>query len=106
MGSYSYHALYRSTPVEYLHTILLGPYKYLTASLMNRLTTKEKQEIKARLVAFDFAGFDKKLSTSICQHYQSFNGHDFKVLAQIAMFILWDVLQPDEKVVWLNLSKV
>ena len=82
--AYTHCLLYKSTPVECLHTILLGPYKYmyLIASLMDRLTSREKQEVKAKIAAFDFAGFDKQLSTSLCQHYQSFNGHDFKVLAQ------------------------
>ena len=92
--------------MECLHTILLGPYKYLTASLMERLTPEQKQEVKAKITAFEFSGFDKKLSTSLCQYHQSFNGHDFKVLAQVALFILWDVLLPQEKAVWLNLSKV
>lgn len=97
---------HRSTPVECLHTILLGPYKYLTAALMERLTPVQKHKVKGQIAAFDFLGFSKKLSTSLCQYHQSFNGNDFKVLAQMALFILWDFLLPKEKDVWLKLSMV
>ena len=50
----------RSTPVECLHTILLGPYKYLTGQLMERLSPVEKKEIRSRIEAFDFSGIDNK----------------------------------------------
>ena len=38
---------------------------------INRLTPKEKLEVKAKIAAFDFAEFDKQLSTSLCQLHQS-----------------------------------
>ena len=57
--------LCRSTPVETLHTILLGPYKYLLRSLIGRLTTAHKEKIQARLSSFDFSGLDYKLTYSL-----------------------------------------
>lgn len=51
--------------METLHTVLLGPYKYLLRSLIGRLTTAQKDELQSRLSSFDFTGLDYKLSYSI-----------------------------------------
>ena len=97
---------FRSTPVETLHTVLLGPYKYLLHSLMGRLSTKEKEEVAARLVTFNFSGFEGKLGYNLCRHYRSFVGRDYKVLAQMALFVLGPYMTASEKIVWFSLSKV
>lgn len=102
----NYMAFCRSTPIETLHTILLGPYKYLTRQLMKRITAKEKKEIKARVIAFQTSGFEFHLSPSVCKVYGSFFGRDFKVLAQMCLFLIWDYLTSSEQKVWLALSKV
>ena len=47
--------------METLHTILLGPYKYLLRSMMERLTKVQKEEIEARVLSLDFSGFETKL---------------------------------------------
>lgn len=121
-------SLYRSTPVECLHTVLLGSYKYLFGDLMDQITAVQKDAISARIDAFPPSGIDLKLSKSACRYtfivyvqhiiimiilfnsslryYQSFHGKDFKALAQIAPFVLWDELNDDQKSVWLSLSKV
>ena len=39
--------LYQSIPVETLHKVLLGPYKYLLKELMVNLTSYQKQQIQA-----------------------------------------------------------
>ena len=96
----------RSTPIETLHTILLGPYKYLLRSIMGRLSTIKKNEIQARVMSLDFSGLSTKLSYNLCRHYRSFVGRDFKVLAQVGLYLLGPYLTPDEKAVWLALSKV
>ena len=62
------HTLCRSTPIECLHTILLGPVKYLLALLMDRLGPAQKDEIEARINSLHFSGFDGKLhGKSICR---------------------------------------
>lgn len=100
------YCMCRSTPVETLHSILLGPYKYLLNSLMGRLSTTQKDEIQARLSAFDYSGLEYKLSYSIVRHFKSFVGRDFKTLAQISLYFLTPYMTQGEKRVWLALSKV
>eukprot|EP00731_Ephydatia_muelleri_P012741 Em0007g51a len=98
--------LHRCTPVEVLHTLLLGPYKYLFRDSMGRLTTVQRKEIQARISSFSFSGFDMKLSRNIAKYFKSFVGRDFKILAQLALFVLPPYLTPGETEVWFALSKV
>lgn len=54
--------------MECLPTILLGPVKYFLKELMDRLMPKDKDEIIARITAFDFSGFSMKINgSSICR---------------------------------------
>jgi len=53
--------IFSSTPVETLHTFLLGPYKYLLKTTMSALTKQQKQEILARMSAFNYSGFNGKV---------------------------------------------
>ena len=92
--------------METLHTILLGPYKYLLRSLMGRQNSAVKAEIHARIRSLDFSGFEARLSYNVCRHFKSFIGRDFKALAQIALYLLTPYMTEQEKVVWLALSKV
>ena len=98
--------MFRSTPVETLHTILLGPYKYLLRQLMSRLTTKQRNEVQAVVSSFNFSGISVKISTRICNHFRSFVGRDFKALAQCGLFVFRNYFTTGEQRVWLALSKV
>ena len=100
------HCIYRSTPVESLHTILLGVCKYMVRSLMSKRSALHKKEIHARMTAFPFCGFSNKLSTKFCYYYKSLVGRDIKVFMQMAVFIISPYLSNPEKQCWLNLSKV
>ena len=97
---------HRCTPVECLHTVLLGPYKYFTGQLMQRLQAKDKARIIARLRDISYSGLPSKLSPAVCKNYKSFHGRDFKLVAQIALHVFWDHLTEAEKEVWKALSKV
>ena len=96
----------RSTPVEVLHTVLLGPYKYLLKALMKRLSGEEKSQLLARVASFNYSGIDSKITGNICYHHKSFVGRDYKAIAQMAPFVFGPYLSPEEKTVWLALSKV
>lgn len=66
---FMYTYICRSTPIECLHTILLGPVKYLLQLLMDRLNPREKDFIEARINSFEFSGFEAKLhGRSICRY--------------------------------------
>lgn len=65
---YIFHDNFRSSPVECLHTILLGPVKYFLKELMERLTPQEKDLIVNRINSFNFSGIQNKINgNSICR---------------------------------------
>ena len=96
----------RATPVEVLHTLVLGPYKYLLRSWMARFSPQQRKEVLASIASFPFSGFALRLSRDISKYYKSFVGRDFKTLAQLALFVFPPLLTPSETEVWLALSKV
>ncbi len=106
MDVYTTYNLYRSTPVETLHTILLGPYKYLLRTIMGQLSHQQKEEVLARMRAFNYSAFKVRVYGNITRYFGSFVGRDFKAWAQMALFIIGPYLDEDEASVWLSLSKV
>ena len=97
---------YRSTPLETLHTILLGLYKYLLRKLKSKLTVQQKNEVRARIASFPSSGLQYKVTSDVCRYTGSLVGRDFKSLAQMAPFVLIPYVDENEKGVWLALSKV
>ena len=73
---------------------------------MARLSNRQKKAIGARIKAFSFSGFKTKLTSDICHYVGSLVGRDFKMVAQVAPFILAPYMDVNEKDVWLSLSKV
>ena len=73
---------------------------------MNKLSTKEKEELRARISAFSFSGFDAHFSRDMTRYYKSFVGRDFKLLAQLSVHLLSSYMNDGEKEVWFKLSKV
>lgn len=73
---------------------------------MARLNDRQKKEIGARIKAFSFSGFKTKLTSDICHYVGSLAGRDFKMVAQVAPFILAPYMDGNEKDVWMSLSKV
>ena len=96
----------RATPVETLHTILLGPYKYLLKDVMSHLTKVQKSEVLARMASFNYSGIDGKVLGNVVSNHKSFVGRDYKAWAPIALFIISPYLSDSDKEVWIQLSKV
>ena len=92
--------------METLHTILLGPYKYLLKKVMPTLNARQKKEVLARMAAFNYSGFNGKVLGNVVHHHQSFVGRDYKAWAQMALFIIGSYIDASQKRVWLALSKV
>ena len=95
-----------STPVEALHTILLGMCKYMLRAFMDKLSAEQKQELLARIASFPYCGFSNKITGNIIQHYRSFVGRDLKAFIQMAVFVISPYLTEEQKKCWLLLSKV
>lgn len=98
--------LSRSTPVETLHTILLGACKYMLRSFMDKRSPAEKKEILARILSFSYSGFTCRITGNISCHYRSFVGRDFKAWMQMVLFIVPSYLSANQTKCWYLLSKV
>ena len=103
---YLSYKFFRSTPVECLHTILLGPYKYLLKCTIPTLSSQQKEEVLTRVKAFNYSGFDCRVIGNVIRHHQSFVGRDYKAWAQMALYIIYPYLSDGDKEIWVALSKV
>jgi hypothetical protein len=97
--------LYKSSPVEVLHTILLGCCKYMLRQFMNDRSANQKKQIMARIKSFPHSGMNCMVSSNI-SYFKSFVGRDFKSLMQMALFVFEPYFNIPEKKCWLLLSKV
>ena len=94
---------YRSTPVDCLHTILLGSYKYFFSGKGFDNT----KEMAAKIASFPKSGVSLALSPGIVYHHHAvFCRKGLQGPGRDCTFVLWSYLNEKEKRVWLNLSKV
>ncbi len=86
------------TPVEILHTILLGFVKYFWRDVVhNQLGTNppKKELLKTRLNSLNISGLQlgQKLSGhTLVQYAGSLTGWDFCIIAQVAPYVLYDLV--------------
>ena len=98
--------VHRDSPVEVLHVILLGFVKYFWRDAMKRLAAEQKILVTIRISSFDTEGLGlSPLSgKTLVQFAGSLTGRDFRIISQIAPFILFDVLEEHIYETWLALS--
>lgn len=102
---------HQDTPVEILHVILLGLVKYLWRDLV-QLQLKNKDDKKTllatRLSSIDVSGLgiSPLAGQTLVQYSGSLVGRDFRVIAQVAPFVVYDLVSEDCFKTWQALSKI
>lgn len=102
---------HQDTPVEILHVILLGFVKYLWRDLVQNQLGKnqDKRDLLAtRLSSFDVSGLgiSPLAGQTLVQYSGSLTGRDFRVIAQVAPFVAYDMVSEDCLETWVSLSKL
>lgn len=101
---------HRDTPVEILHVVLLGFVKYFWRDAVSRLTDDQKAILRYRLNSVDLSGLDPSVSAlrgqTLVQYSGSLVGRDFKILQQVAIFVLYDLLDSDIIEAWAALANL
>lgn len=98
--------LFSKTPIEILHTILLGPVKYLLSSTIKSLNQHEKDQLHAKISALDMSAFAANIRGNITRNYGSYVGRDFKLWMQVAVFVLQGIIPDENLLIWELLSEV
>jgi len=100
------------TPVEILHTVLLGFVKYFWRDVVhNQLgtNTSQKDLLKTRLNSLDVSGLQigqRVAGHTLVQYAGSLTGRDFRIIAQIAPFVLYDLVPTASFDAWVSLSNL
>ncbi|KAJ3824671.1 hypothetical protein F5880DRAFT_353082 [Lentinula raphanica] len=102
---------HQDTPVEILHVVLLGFLKYMWRDLVNQVKNQEelKKLLETRLKSLNVDGLDISpvAGHTLVQYAGSLTGRDFRVIAQIAPFIIHDIKVSDScREAWLAISRL
>ncbi|KAJ7814354.1 hypothetical protein B0H14DRAFT_3747837 [Mycena olivaceomarginata] len=101
---------HQDTPVEILHVVLLGFVKYLWRDLIQQLKGKDekKELLVTRLSSFNVSGLgiSPLAGKTLVQYSGSLTGRDFRAIAQVAPFVLYDLVSRDCFETWQALSKI
>ncbi|KAJ3877317.1 hypothetical protein F5051DRAFT_440725 [Lentinula edodes] len=97
---------HRDTPVEILHVILLGYLKYFWRDAISRLSEPKKEILVNRLCSIDVSsmGLSKLAGETLVKYARSLTGRDFRAIAQVAPFVLYDLVPKECFDAWLSLS--
>lgn len=100
---------HEDTPVEILHVVLLGFIKYFWRDMVrNQVNDEQKIHLIQRLNSVDVQGLGiSRLSGETLVNYAgSLTGRDFRVIAQVAPFVIFDLVPDDVFEAWLALSEL
>ncbi|KAG9081358.1 hypothetical protein FS749_007718 [Ceratobasidium sp. UAMH 11750] len=101
--------VHEDTPMEILHTVLLGVVKYFWGQTVFILTKSHQMRLlETRLASINVSGLniDSVLEKYMCQYTGSLVGKHFKILSQVMSFACHDLVQPDLLEVWLLLGRL
>ncbi|KAL0060162.1 hypothetical protein AAF712_013056 [Marasmius tenuissimus] len=92
----------RDTPVEILHTILLGVVKYIWHYSTKKWTSSQKAVYAQRLQATNTDGLliAEIQAEYIIQYSNSLNGRQFRQVVQTAVFHIYDLVDEDHFIAW------
>ncbi len=95
----------QDTPVEVLHVVLLGFIKYFWRDAMARIPKDKKELLKVRLSSIDVSALDipPLVGETLVTYAGSLTGHDFRAIAQVAPFVLYDLVPTQCFDAWLAL---
>ncbi|KAJ6542980.1 hypothetical protein B0H19DRAFT_1212717 [Mycena capillaripes] len=101
---------HQDTPVEILHVVLLGFVKYLWRDLIQQLKGKDdkKELLTIRLLSLDVSGLgiSPLAGKTLVQYSGSLTGRDFRAIAQVAPFVVYDLVSKECFETWQALSKI
>ncbi|KAJ7124727.1 hypothetical protein C8R43DRAFT_898835 [Mycena crocata] len=102
---------HQDTPVEILHVVLLGFVKYLWRDLVQLQLNKKdakKELLATRLSSLDVSGLgiSPLAGKTLVQYSGSLTGRDFRVIAQVAPFVVYDLVSKECLETWQALSKM
>ncbi|KAH7879373.1 hypothetical protein F5879DRAFT_771436, partial [Lentinula edodes] len=97
---------HRDTPVEILHVILLGYLKYFWRDAISRLSEPKKEILVNHLCSIDVSsmGLSQLAGETLVKYARSLTGRDFRAIAQVAPFVLYDLVPKECYDAWLSLS--
>ena len=96
----------RDTPVEILHVVLLGFIKYFWRDAVANIKADSKAKLTVRISSLDTTGLciPPLSGKTLVQYSGSLTGRDFRAIAQIGPFVLYDLLPDECYNAWLALS--
>ncbi|KAF5367924.1 hypothetical protein D9758_004368 [Tetrapyrgos nigripes] len=99
---------HRDTPVEILHVILLGFVKYFWRDAIARLDNEQKAILTTRLSCFNVDGLELSplAGITLVKYAGSLVGRDFRIVAQAAPFVLYDLVPAECFSAWRALSQL
>jgi hypothetical protein len=93
------------TPIEILHTILLGVIKYLSKETIGELNVQQKAILSARISATSYTLFDRPINANqIIRYVGSCVGKDFKAFVQVAPFVLHGLVSEELMDSWISVA--